>query len=643
MIASSHNSNKVITIKDEKINGENYHNAVISANKYNKNQVFNVKITGDGHTYCIKQKSTGYNFDVQKGGAVNNLGVWSGTSNGAPSGRIQKWTIIKEGSYYKIVSQYDGKYVDLHAGDTTDGHNVHLYPFTLDNPNQRWTLIKYKVPTVSGGSLAAGTVGTKYTASLTVSGCGTMKCTVSSEKLPGGLSLSSDGKISGTPTVAGTFNFTVKVTDTYGSSGIADCSITINNVAVTGITLNKTDISLEEGESFTLVATVKPSGATNKGVSWSISNSDIAIVDASGKVTAKSGGTTTIIAKTDDGGKTAVCTVTVISTKSKEPPTFIYGDTHNLDGVIGVYLSYEIGVLGASPIKFSVIEGSLPDGLVLSSDGIISGTPEKEGSFRSVIRAENEWGYEEGEFIYTIYGSGVPSLSGNTLDFRTKVGEQFVYKLKAVCDYPFSWRISGGASDWLSIGNSCVLYGTPDEEGEYYLTATAYNDYGEASINVTITVVGDDVPSYDTITINPSFVTIEVGEEYALAVETTSGEAVKWSSSDKNIAKVKKNVVIGVSAGRAVVTAKAVNISAEATITVVEPSKDDEMSIAIGEKKTLKLKKKPAVVIVSDDSVISLKKKGKKIVVSGLSEGTTTIIAYNKKGRIMRSWEINVK
>ena len=80
-------------------------------------------------------------------------------------------------------------------------------------------------------------------------------------------------------------------------------------VAVSSVSLDKTSLSLTEGESATLTATVKPDNATNKTVSWSSGSPSVATVDASGKVTAVAEGTATITAKAGD--KTASCTVTV--------------------------------------------------------------------------------------------------------------------------------------------------------------------------------------------------------------------------------------------------------------------------------------------------------------------------------------------
>lgn len=84
-----------------------------------------------------------------------------------------------------------------------------------------------------------------------------------------------------------------------------------SKVTVTGVTLNKTNLSLVEGGTETLSATVTPSNATNKNVTWSSSDTSIAKVDSNGKITAVAAGTATITVTTADGNKKATCTVTV--------------------------------------------------------------------------------------------------------------------------------------------------------------------------------------------------------------------------------------------------------------------------------------------------------------------------------------------
>lgn len=81
-------------------------------------------------------------------------------------------------------------------------------------------------------------------------------------------------------------------------------------VSVTGISLSQASLELEEGDTQALTATVSPSNADNKSVSWTSTQPAVASVQE-GAVTAHKEGTATIIVTTADGGKTATCTVNV--------------------------------------------------------------------------------------------------------------------------------------------------------------------------------------------------------------------------------------------------------------------------------------------------------------------------------------------
>ncbi len=87
--------------------------------------------------------------------------------------------------------------------------------------------------------------------------------------------------------------------------------IEVPPVNVTGVSLNKSVLSLKTGEAETLIATISPDKATNKTVAWKSSDNDVAAVDNTGKVTAIKEGTATITATTEDGNFSASCTVSV--------------------------------------------------------------------------------------------------------------------------------------------------------------------------------------------------------------------------------------------------------------------------------------------------------------------------------------------
>ena len=109
---------------------------------------------------------------------------------------------------------------------------------------------------------------------------------------------------------AGTANITATAID---GSGCRD-SITVtvsSTVSVQSVSLNRTSITLEEGDCTTLSATVLPTNATNRAVTWSSNRTNVATVNG-GNVFAVKKGTANITATAADGsGKSASCTVTV--------------------------------------------------------------------------------------------------------------------------------------------------------------------------------------------------------------------------------------------------------------------------------------------------------------------------------------------
>ena len=115
-----------------------------------------------------------------------------------------------------------------------------------------------------------------------------------------------------TGTVQGLKPGTATVTATAeGKSGTCAVTVKAKAVNVTEVTLDRTELTLTEGEAETLTATVKPDNADNKKVKWSSDKTDVATVGGDGRVTAVKAGEATVTVTTEDGGKTATCKVTV--------------------------------------------------------------------------------------------------------------------------------------------------------------------------------------------------------------------------------------------------------------------------------------------------------------------------------------------
>lgn len=101
-------------------------------------------------------------------------------------------------------------------------------------------------------------------------------------------------------------------TGSYGTLDTEDALVTINvpDIPVTKVTLDQTSLTLKEEGTATLKATVEPTNATDKKITWKSSDTTVAKVSSSGVVTALKAGTSTITA-TAKGGSKATCDLVV--------------------------------------------------------------------------------------------------------------------------------------------------------------------------------------------------------------------------------------------------------------------------------------------------------------------------------------------
>lgn len=184
-------------------------------------------------------------------------------------------------------------------------------------------------------------------------------------------------------------------------------------IAVTGIALDRVAVTLTEGETTTLVATVTPADATDKSVIWSSSNTATATVSESGVVSAVHAGTTVITAKTNDGGITASCSITVDIAMAA-----ITGDATNIscrnavlsgkanlpgttatDLTFGILYSTNSGVLigKATQIEADVFDSDFNYSI---TTGILE--PETTYYYRSYISQNNEITYGDTKSFKTL-------------------------------------------------------------------------------------------------------------------------------------------------------------------------------------------------------------------------------------------------
>ncbi|UZW15011.1 Ig-like domain-containing protein [Clostridium pasteurianum] len=256
----------------------------------------------------------------------------------------------------KVTSVALNRTTDTLTVGGTDNLWTTIYPYNAANQSVIWTTSNSKVATVSSsGYVTATGAGTATITATTVDGSKTATCkvtvntpiavtSVALSKTTSTLSIGGTDYISATVSPRNAANQSVIwttsnssvviITNTYSygevyikgiaagtatitattadGSKIATCKVTVNApVAVTSVGLSKTKDTLTVGGTDNLNYTIYPYNAANENVAWTSSNSNVAAVDSDGDVTAIAVGTAVITATTDDGRKTATCTVTV--------------------------------------------------------------------------------------------------------------------------------------------------------------------------------------------------------------------------------------------------------------------------------------------------------------------------------------------
>jgi hypothetical protein len=238
---------------------------------------------------------------------------------------------------------------------------------------------------ITTANLAGGTTGTAYTATLAASGEGSMTWAVSTGSLPAGMTLSSNGVVSGTPSNPGTYTFTVRV-DGGGRSATKQLQIVVREKLTASAPADQT---WEVGRPLQIAIDAK--GGT-PGYSWKISGT---LPAKTGFVADKGNGSTSFLqgVPAEPGAFALVLTVTDaagVSTDVKVTLTVapkLQIATSRV-GRARVGQRYRLALVfsgGVGDTKWALAAGALPSGLKLSERGVISGKASRAGHFRFTV------------------------------------------------------------------------------------------------------------------------------------------------------------------------------------------------------------------------------------------------------------------
>ncbi|MXV17052.1 YDG domain-containing protein [Hufsiella ginkgonis] len=386
---------------------------------------------------------------------------------------------------------------------------------------------------VSPASLTAATVGTSYNESISASG-GNVPYTfaVTAGALPAGLSLASNGTLSGTPTSGGSFNFTVTATDNSSATGSKAYTLTVNApiIAVAPATLNAATVGTSYSGSVTASGGTAPytyaitAGALPAGLSLA-SNGTL-----SGTPTAGGSFNFTVTA-TDNSTGTGPYTGSRSYSLTVNAPAIAVAPTTLSAATVGTSYSGSVTASGGTaPYTYAITAGALPAGLSLASNGTLSGTPTAGGSFNfTVTAADNSTG--TGPFT----GARAYSLTVNAPTIT--IAPATIPAATAGTSYSRSFTASGGTASYtyaitagalpagLSLATNGTLSGTPTAGGNFNFTVTATDNStgtgpftGARTYSLTV--------SAPTITIAPTTLTAAaIGTSYSRSLTATGGIA----------------------------------------------------------------------------------------------------------------------
>ena len=319
-------------------------------------------------------------------------------------------------------------------------------------------------------------------------------------------------------------------------------------VAVTGITLDKTSLTILKGKNVKLTATVLPKNATNKILTWSSSNTNVATVDGIGNVKAKSEGIAVITA-TSSNGKKIQCKVevkkSVIAVTSialnKTALTLTKGNTANLVATIKP----------SNATNKKVTWSSSNSNIVAVSNGKI--TAKKEGTATITVMSSNG---KVAKCKVVVKNPTIPvksvSLNKSSLTLNKGTTANLVATIKPTNanNKSVTWKSSN--SNIVAVSNGKI---TAKKAGTATITATSSNGK-KASCKITVKPI-----AVSSITLKQKDRTIAVGTSLQLNATVLPANAdnktIIWSSSNSKIAKVSNSgIVTGVNAGKVTITAK---------------------------------------------------------------------------------------
>ncbi len=413
-------------------------------------------------------------------------------------------------------------------------------------------------------TVPGATVGAGYSQTLSGSG-GTAPYTfaITAGSLPAGLSLNtSTGALAGTPTAAGTFNFTVTATDanTFTGSRAYSLVVALPVIVIAPTTLPDGTVAAAYSQSVSASGGIAPytyaitAGALPTGLT----------LGGTGGITGTptAGGTFnfTVTATSNSTGTGAPHTGSRAYALVIAPPTITLPASTLANGTQGVAYSAMLNPAsgGTGAYSYAVTAGALPPGIVLNaSSGALSGTPTSAGTFNFAVTATDS---STGTGPYSSAPRGYTLQIINTPPVANPLSASVAYNSSA---NPITLNISGGVPSSVAVGTA-PLHGSANASGTSITYQPTAGYAGPDSFTYTATnTAGTSAPATVSVTVGNPAITVTASGPMSAQVGASYSQTFTWNGGT---APYSGFTVTGLPAGLSVGGTTATSVTVSGTV-----------------------------------------------------------------------------
>ncbi|MDR1841004.1 MAG: Ig-like domain-containing protein [Holophagales bacterium] len=384
------------------------------------------------------------------------------------------------------------------------------------------------------------------------------------------------------------------------------CSGDDDGVRATGVTLDKTSISIVVGSTERLTANIQPTDAANKTVSWQSSDDSVATV-SDGSVRGVRAGSAKITVATEDGNFSASCAVTVTTppatgvTLNKTSASILAGMSDRLTATVAPAAANQ-SVSWASSNE--AIAAVAQDGSFIA---VSAGTA-------SIMATTLDGKHTSSPCVVTVTPNVIEVTAVTVVPSSLTLMEYGIFQLTAVAT-PLNAPASQRAVTWSSSNEDVATVNATGRvfannlEGSAVITATSANGIvGTCALTVAkpIPVTG--------VTVDPTTATMQAGQSRQLVADiipfSATNKNVTWSTSDPSVAAVSSNGLVCIVTGRR---------AGEATITVAANEGGHTATCAV-------------TVTAAPATGVSLSRSSAEVLPGGVVQLTATVLpSYAEK------------